>query len=111
MIRALDTAAAGLIKAQRRASELAASIVETTAGRVSDGSSPGTSGSSNDGSASNSNMPANNTAKHSPQASLLVQQIVDFKATDLQFRTSATVFKRIADTTEESLGALLDKKS
>ncbi len=107
MIKALDITAAGMIKAQTRATELAAYIVETRTERVS-----GPSGTTpNSGTlASNSDMPANNPGKQSLQSGSLIQRIVDFKATETQFRASATAFKRIADTNEETMGTLFDKK-
>lgn len=107
MIKALDIAAARMIKAQKRATELAVGIVETSAGQVS-----GSTGATPifDASSGNGDTPANTPGKQSPLSDLLVQQIINFKATEIQFHASATAFKQIADTAEETLGTLFDKK-
>lgn len=110
MIKALNIAAVGMIKAQKRATELAADIVETTTRQVSDATTPSPSGTAGSSSAGNGDTPANNLDRQSLQSNSLIQQIVDFKATEIQFRASATAFKRIADTAEETLGTLFDKK-
>ena len=114
MIKALGAAATGLINAQKRATELAGDIIKTTSSHQSEPSHtrPDTDVNSNDpADAHNAGAKAGSQDNKISQSNLLIQQITEFKLTEIQFRANASAFKRIADTAEVSLGALLDKKS
>ncbi len=100
MIKALDTAAMGMLKAQKRATELAGDILKTTTGQPLE-----------PGNGKNHTKVASGAQTHgATQTNPLIQQISDFKLTELQFRASAFAFKRIAESAEVSLGLLVDKK-
>jgi len=100
MIKALDKSAAGLMKAQTRATELANDIVKTV-------SNPQPKAEIK---SSKINVAAGVQTPTVIQSNSLIQQISEYKLTELQFRASATVFKRIADSPEATLGLLVDKK-
>lgn len=113
MINELGTAAMGMLKAQKRAADLASDILKTASGTQARTKH----GSNDDESIATSPSPVDPAiaAKgiQSPltsQTSSLIQQISEFKLAKLQFRASATVFEQITESSEVSLGLLLDKK-
>ncbi len=114
MIKALDSATMGLLKAQKRASELATDILKTTTSQQPEAATgrQNTSRNAVGASIDDSGSALTGIQPHSTaQTNSLIQQISEFKLAEIQFRASATAFSRIADTSEVSLGLLVDKKS
>ena len=109
MIKALDTAAAGMLQAERRATDIAKEILQSSSDATSFKSNlsqsagdtptatPATTG------AVTTRTPVGGTSGYSD----LLQQMVDLKAEEQAFKANAKAFKRI----DETLGSLLDDKS
>lgn len=111
MVDALSNAANGLLSAQRRATDLATKILEGVSAQpqFSDekASSENAAPPSSEEVAPKPESTGSSPAFDAGQASL-VQQLVDFKAAELQFKASASAFKSIADAQEQALGQLFD---
>jgi hypothetical protein len=103
MIKALDTAAQGLLQAEKRATDIAKDILRSVTDRpaftLDDGA---TSASTPDASAIENGV-ANVSAPATNYGSL-IQQFSDLRAEEKAFKASATAFARI----DETLGTLLD---
>ncbi len=107
MIQALSIASGGMFSAQKRAADVAVDIVTSAANR----------------NALPANTPQNQSENKQPQTppssimpingknGVLVQQIVELKQAELQFKASASTFKRIAETARQLLGSFVDDES
>lgn len=103
MIDALNTAAGGMLKAERRATDIAQEILKATGEAASftlddDSTSPAASPAAG--------APVSAAPKSGVGYSDLLQQMVDLKAEEHAFKANAKAFKRI----DETLGSLLDDK-
>ncbi|WP_262691287.1 hypothetical protein [Kordiimonas aestuarii] len=107
MIKALNTAATGMLEAERRATDIAKEILRLSGEaasfkldvtEASDTTSPP--------SAAATGAPVARSTGGNAGYSDLLQQMVDLKAEEQTFKANAKAFKRIDDT----LGSLLDDK-
>lgn len=101
MIDALNTATTGLLRAEKRATELAADILQTASSSVAHAQDKSTSEA----------QPKKQAALNSDSSPELVSQIVELKANQRQFEANAAVFTRLDETQDFLMGTLFDEKS
>lgn len=113
MIEALNTAANGLLRAERRATDLAVDIVETvsqqipTSDRIQDQLD---TQQDNDPGQQQQELPRRGTNLLSGDNTSLVQQVADFKGAALQIQANASVFSSLARLQDETLGKLVNEE-
>ncbi len=107
MVDALSSAANSLLNAQRRATDLAVEILETTADQSSLQEETATSTAEQD--IDNQQETADSTPP--VQGRPLVQQFADLKNAETQFKASAAAFSRVAESQDQLLGSLFDDES
>jgi len=102
MIKALNIATQGLLQAERRATDIAQEILDTSAKSASSFSIDTETEAAPD----QANSTAETGAPVTPEAGYgsLIQQFADLRAEEHAFQASATAFKKI----DETLGTLLD---
>ncbi len=104
MLDALNTAKNGLLQAERRATDIAKEILQSTR------SSPSFSDTLETKQQESQTAPAEAQAEHSQTGAAdygsLIQQFSDLRAEENAFKANATAFKR----SDETLGSLLDDK-
>lgn len=99
MVDALTITANGLLSAQRRANDLAVEILESTS----------RDGSFSEGLETPDGAQTQTTPdQQGQQGRPLVQQIVDLKSAEVQFRASARAFEAAAEVQDQALGSLID---
>ena len=102
MIDALKIAAGGMLKAERRATDIAQEILKATGEAASF--------TLEDGAEQAAQKPASGAPLSAPAGGVgysdLLQQMVDLKAEEQAFKANAKVFQRV----DETLGSLLDDK-
>ena len=103
MIDALNIAAGGMLKAERRATDIAQEILKATGEAASFSLEEETTAPQGTPAAG---APVGRSAASGVGYSDLLQQMVDLKAEEHAFRANAKAFSRIDDT----LGSLLDDK-
>lgn len=115
MVDALNSAANGLLNAQKRATDLAVEILKSTTGQGDfkknlNQNLPDDSAAAEDTppQTANPNTPPATERRASQGSGVLVQHITDFKAAELQFKASAAAFTRMADTEDQAIGTLID---
>ena len=99
MVDALTNSVSGILAAQRRANDLAAEILESTSrsGRFDENLD-----------ASGSEQAGTVPEQPSQEGRPLVQQIVDLKSAETQFRASTKAFETAAEVQNQFLGSLID---
>ena len=107
MIDALNIAATGMLKAERRATDIAEEILKASGEAASFKLEEDSASTPNLPSASppSAGAPVSGSASGVGYSDLL-QQMVDLKAEEQAFKANAKVFKRV----DETLGNLLDDK-
>jgi len=118
---ALNIAANGLLRAERRATDIAGRIVSggaaPSADRADTGADAGSiaatfPGTVDAGLASDSGAQAANTPLNiAPLSDTLVRDIVDLVATEQVFAANANAFRRIDDTLDSLIGTQVDEES
>lgn len=107
MVDALSSAANGLLNAQRRATDLAVEILKTTSDQSSFQEETATAATDQ----GTENQQENPDTSSPEQDRPLVQQIVDLKSAETQFKASAAAFSRVAESQDQLLGSLFDDES
>jgi len=104
MIKALNIATQGLLKAEQRATDIAKDILKTT----SDNASFKVEEDNRDNTTQAAPQPSGTNANNLNGSGIgnLVQQLSDLRAEETAFKASATAFKKI----DETLGTLLDNE-
>jgi flagellar basal body rod protein FlgC len=108
MIDALNIASQGLLQAERRATDAAREIVKSTSQEAS------FSTADPDTPAQNTGVDAAGAPVSAPTGagfSSLLQHMVDLKAETQAFQANAAAFKRLDETYDDALGALVDDQS
>lgn len=109
MIKALNTAAQGLLQAERRATDVAHDILKSASEGASFSIDEGTDPQNIPSDAAQETKAAlitgpSSTAPSGGDFGSLIQQFADLRAEENAFKASATAFKKI----DETLGSLLD---
>lgn len=113
MIEALNTATNGLLRAERRATDLAVEIVDTVSKQIP------SSDLLQDELAPDQDNPFEEQPRELNQQGgsllsgdnrTLVQQVAEFKGAALQVQANASVFSSLAKLQEESLGTLVNEE-
>ncbi|MCK0070957.1 hypothetical protein [Kordiimonas laminariae] len=106
MIKALNTAQNGLLQAERRATEIARDILNSTSAASSSFSDAVESSPSENTSteAPTTAQTVNNTNLSGASVGSLIQQFADLRAEEQSFAANAKAFQAI----DETLGSLLD---
>ncbi|NVJ96842.1 MAG: hypothetical protein HWE25_01750 [Alphaproteobacteria bacterium] len=105
MIKALNIASQGLQQAERRATDLASKILESTASKASF-----TLDTAEDAGQTQTVKASPATPANAVGYSDLLQHMVDLKAEEHSFKANATVFKRLDETYDDALGSLLNEE-
>jgi gas vesicle protein len=101
MIDALNTATTGLLKAEKRANELATSIVQSASSSINQNAE-------NSAYAPQAQKQSALSSNSSPE---LINQIVELKATQRQFDANASVFSSVDESQDLLMGTLFDEKT
>lgn len=106
MIKALNTAQSGLLQAERRATEIARDILNTTSAAASSFSDAVENSPSTNTNSQNTEpaQTGNNASLSGPSFGSLIQQFADLRAEEQSFAANAKAFQAI----DETLGSLLD---
>lgn len=111
MIKGIDIAAQGMLRAEKRATDIAKDILDLNAKETSFSleNQDNAQGSPSDTAQSQTSKPSGLSTTADGFGSL-IQQFADLRAEENAFKANAAVFKRLDETQDEALGSILDDK-